>query len=53
MKRAFFLAAVLVTLFVAPGIFAQPALKQQLSDQQIAEIIVGEIRQTYYRTGHA
>lgn len=44
MKRAFLLALVLAILFVAPGILAQPALKQQLSDQQIAEIIVGESR---------
>jgi hypothetical protein len=51
MKRAFLLAA-LATFFVAPGILAQPALKQQLSDQEIAEFIVGESRQAYYRTGH-
>jgi hypothetical protein len=51
-SRVFALAAILLVLFVAPGIFAQPALKQQLSDQQIAEIIVGESRQSYYRTGH-
>ena len=52
MKRTILLTVVLATLFVAPGILAQPALKQQLSDQQIAEIIVGESRQAYYRTGH-
>jgi hypothetical protein len=52
MKRVISLALVLVALLVAPGIFAQPALKPQLSDQQIAEIIVHESRQSYYRTGH-
>jgi len=47
MKRTIPLAVMVATLFLAPGTHAQPAVKQPLSDQQIAEIIVAESRQSY------
>jgi len=48
MTRAIAFALALVPLTA----FAQPALKQQLTDTQIAAVIVQESRQAYYRTGH-
>jgi hypothetical protein len=33
-------------------VWAQPVPKPQPSDQQVAEIVVRESREAYYRTGH-
>jgi hypothetical protein len=49
-KRTLIFGALLSSL--ALGALAQPAPKPQLTDQQVAEIIVRESRQSYYRTGH-
>jgi hypothetical protein len=46
------IGALLSSLWLVPGAVAQPAPKPQPSDQQIAETIVRESRQAYYRTGH-
>jgi hypothetical protein len=51
MKRMPLFAA--ISLLLTFTVLAQPAPKQQqFTDQQIAEIIVRESREAYYRTGH-
>jgi len=50
MNRILTVAALAIS-FQVPAL-GQPAPKPQLTDQQIAEVIVRESRQSYYRTGH-
>jgi len=47
-----FFRAVGVAVLWPALVWAQPAPKPQLTDQQVAEIIVHDIREAYYRTGH-
>jgi hypothetical protein len=49
-KRSLILGALIVWLPLAA--LGQPAPKPQLTDQQIAEILVRESREAYYRTSH-
>jgi hypothetical protein len=51
MKRWLLLGAVITPMVWSPATLAQPAPARP-TDQQIAEIIVGESRRSYYRTGH-
>ena len=50
MKRSLILSALIVWFPLAA--LGQPAPKPQLTDQQIAEILIRESREAYYRTGH-
>jgi hypothetical protein len=50
MKRALALSVLILWLPLAA--LGQPAPKPQLTDQQIAEILLRESREAYYRTGH-
>jgi hypothetical protein len=46
------LFALIAVLAWLPVALAQPVAKPQLTDQQVAELIIRESRQAYYATGH-
>ena len=52
MKRAALFGLSFAALVWPLAAIAQPAPKPELTDQQIAETIVRESREAYYRTGH-